>query len=409
MQRYEMDRIFTRMLEAHGSVSDLNFTAGRAPQVEFHGKLTPVEFDPPIGTLTPYQTESIALCLVGGDRRLTETLLKTGSCDLPYALGNTARFRVKIFQQRGHYSIVLRKLASEVPTVERMGLPEIVKKMAEERNGLILVTGATGSGKSTTMAAMLDIVNSSKAVHVVTLEDPVEFVFPVKVATFNQREQGTDFDTFANGLRAALRQAPKVILVGEMRDRDTLEIGLTAAETGHLVMSTLHTVDAGSTINRILGMFDKDEERMIRMRLAESLRWIVSQRLLPKVGGGRVAALEIMGVNIRIEEVILNGESEGKSFYEIIQDTEALGWQTFDTHILKLFQEGVITEETALSYASKKSVVARGLDTIKASKGEKTTDIEGLSLDAEYGKDLDPRKSQRVSPRSSQRIGPQPR
>jgi twitching motility protein PilT len=346
------------------------------------------------------------MCLVGGDRRLTETLLKTGSCDLPYALGNTARFRVNIFQQRGHYSIVLRRLASEVPTVERMGLPEIVRKIAVELNGLILVTGATGSGKSTTMAAMLDVVNSSKAVHVVTLEDPVEFVFPVKMATFNQREQGTDFDSFANGLRAALRQAPKVILVGEMRDRDTLEIGLTAAETGHLVMSTLHTVDAGSTINRILGMFDKDEERMIRMRLAETLRWIVSQRLLPKVGGGRVAALEIMGVNIRIEEIILNGESEGKSYYEIIQDTEALGWQTFDTHILRLFQSGVITEETALSYASKKSVVARGLDTIKASKGEKTTDIEGLSLDAEYGRETDPRKSQRISPRTSQRIDP---
>ena len=406
MQRYDMDRIFARMLDAHGSVSDLNFTFGREPQVEFHGKLTAVEFDPPVGVLTPYQTEAIAMCLVSGDRRLTETLIKTGSCDLPYSLGSIARFRVNIFQQRGHYSIVLRRLASEVPTVERMGLPEIMKKMADERNGLILVTGATGSGKSTTMAAILDIINSSKAVHVVTLEDPVEFVFPVKMATFNQREQGTDFDTFGNGLRAALRQAPKVILVGEMRDRDTLEIGLTAAETGHLVMSTLHTVDAGSTINRILGMFDKDEERMIRMRLAESLRWIVSQRLLPKVGGGRVPALEIMGKSIRNEEVILNGESEGKSYYEIIQDTEALGWQTFDTHILRLFTEGVITEETALSYASKKSVVARGLDTIKASKGEKTTDIEGLSMDADYDKDHDPKKSGRLDPRrASQRFG----
>jgi len=278
--------------------------------------------------------------------------------------------------------------------------------MAEERNGLILVTGATGSGKSTTLAAMLNIINEKKAVHVVTLEDPVEFVFPVLTATFNQRELGTDFDVFATGLRAALRQAPKVILVGEMRDRETLEIGLTAAETGHLVVSTLHTVDAGQTINRMLGMFDKDEERMVRMRLADTVRWVVSQRLLPKVGGGRVAALEIMGMNIRIEEIILNGESEGKSFYEIIQDTEALGWQTFDTHILRLFTEGVITEETALSYASKKSVVARGLDTIKASKGEKTTDIEGLSLDADYTKDHDSKKSGRVDPRKSQRVGP---
>jgi len=386
MQRQELDRLLTRMLEAHGPVSDLNFTVGRPPQVEYHGQLMGVEMDPPLPRLTPYQTEGIALALIGNDRRLTETFVRTGSCDLPYALGNTARFRVNIFQQRGNISIVLRRLASEVPTVERMGLPEIVYRMAEERNGLILVTGATGSGKSTTLAAMLNIVNEKKAVHVVTLEDPVEFVFPVKTATFNQRELGTDFDVFASGLRAALRQAPKVILVGEMRDRETLEIGLTAAETGHLVVSTLHTVDAGQTINRMLGMFDKDEERMVRMRLADTVRWVVSQRLLPKVGGGRVAALEIMGMNIRIEEIILNGESEGKTFYEIIQDSEALGWQTFDTHILRLFNEGVITEETALSYASKRSIVARGLDTIKATKGEKTSDIEGLALDTEYAR-----------------------
>ncbi len=386
MQRHELDRILTRMLDAHGPVSDLNFTVGRPPQVEHHGELVPVVTDPPLPRLTPYQTEAIALALIGADRRLTETLVRTGSCDLPYALGTTARFRVNIFQQRGHYSIVLRRLAAEVPTVEKMGLPEIVHRMAEERNGLILVTGATGSGKSTTLAAILDIINEQKAVHAVTLEDPVEFIHPVKKATFNQRELGTDFDSFASGLRAALRQAPKVILVGEMRDRETLEIGLSAAETGHLVLSTLHTVDAGQTINRVIGMFDKDEERMVRMRLADTLRWVISQRLLPRVGGGRVAALEIMGMNLRIEEVILNGESEGKTFYEIIQDGEALGMQTFDTHILRLFQEGLITEETALSYASKRSVVARGLDTIKATKGEKTSDIEGLALDADYGR-----------------------
>jgi twitching motility protein PilT len=289
-----------------------------------------------------------------------------------------------------------------------MGLPEIFHRMAEERNGLILVVGATGSGKSTTLAALLDLVNEAKAVHVVTLEDPVEFVHPHKKSTFNQREMGTDFDNFANGLRAALRQAPKIILVGEMRDRETLEIGMSAAETGHLVLSTLHTIDAGATINRVLGMFDKDEERMVRMRLADSLRWVVAQRLLPKAGGGRVAAFEIMGMNIRIEEIIINGESEGKSFYEIIQDSEALGMQTFDTHILRLFEQGAISEETALSYASKRSAVARGLDTIKATKGEKTSDIEGLSLDAEYARQQDQKaRSQRLDPRGqSQRIPP---
>ena len=399
MQRHELDRILTRMLEAHGSVSDLNFTVGHPPQVEASGQLTPVVTDPPLPHLTPFQTERVALALVGADRRLTEFLVRTGSCDLPYALGTTARFRVNIFQQRGNYSIVLRRLASDVPTIDRMGLPPVMRKLAEPRNGLILITGATGSGKSTTLAAVLDIINENKAVHVVTLEDPVEFVHPVKKATFNQRELGTDFDAFASGLRAALRQAPKVILVGEMRDRETLEIGLAAAETGHLVMSTLHTVDAGQTINRMLGMFDKDEERQIRMRLADTIRYVVCQRLLPKVGGGRVAALEVMGMNLRIEDIILNGESEGKTYYEVIQDSEALGMQTFDTHILQLFKDGLITEETALSYASKKSVVARGADLIKATKGEKTSDIEGLALDAEYVKPADPRgKSQRIGP-----------
>jgi twitching motility protein PilT len=386
MQRQELDRILTRMLEAHDGASDLNFTVGRPPQVEVHGKLTPVATDPPLPRLTPFQTEAITLALVGRDRRLTDALVRSGSCDLPYALGSTARFRVNIFQQRGCYSIVLRRLASEVPTLDEMGLPAVIARMAEERNGLILVTGATGSGKSTTLAAILNIVNETQAVHVVTLEDPVEFVHPVKTATFNQRELGTDFDSFANGLRAALRQAPKVILVGEMRDRETLEIGLSAAETGHLVMSTLHTVDAGSTINRVLGMFDRDEERQARMRLASALRWIVCQRLLPKVGGGRVAALEIMGMNLRIEEIILNGESEGKTFYEVIHDSEGLGMQTFDSHILQLFQGGLITEETALSFASRRSFVARGLDTIKATRGQRTSEIEGLTLDLEHGK-----------------------
>jgi twitching motility protein PilT len=314
MQRPSVDRILACMLQAHAAASDLNFTVGHPPQVEVNGQLTPVATDPPLPRLTPFQTERIALALVGSDRRLTEALVRSGSCDLSYPLGTVARFRVNIFQQRGHYSIVLRKLPSEVPTVASMDLPPVVARLAEPRNGLILVTGATGSGKSTTLAAVLDIINETRAVHVVTLEDPLEFIHPVKKATFNQRELGTDFDTFAGGLRAALRQAPKVILVGEMRDRETLEIGLAAAETGHLVLSTLHTTDSGQTVNRMLGMFETDEERQVRMRLAETLRWIVCQRLLPKVGGGRVAAFEIMGMNLRVQDVILNGESEAKTF-----------------------------------------------------------------------------------------------
>lgn len=402
MQRQALDRFLTCMLQAHTAASDLNFTVGHSPQVEVNGQLIPVATDPPLPRLTPFQTERIALALVGADRRLTEALVRTGSCDLSYTLGTIARFRVNVFQQRGHFSVVLRRLLSEVPTVAGMGLPPVIAKLAEERSGLILVTGTTGSGKSTTLAAVLNIINETRAVHVVTLEDPLEFIHPVKMATFNHRELGTDFDTFASGLRAALRQAPKVILVGEVRDRETLEIGLAAAETGHLVLSTLHTMDAGQTINRILGLFETNEERQVRMRLAASLRWIVCQRLLPKVGAGRVAALEVMGTNLRIQEIILNGESDGRMFYEVIQDSEALGMQTFDTHILKFFQDGLITAETALSYASKKTVIARGLDQIKATKGEKTSDIDGLALDAEYAKQMDPR-------RKTQRIGPPPR
>ena len=388
MTKRELDRILTTMLQSHDGVSDLNLTVGKPPQVEASGQMAPVTFDPPIPVLTPYQTETMALMLIQDDRRLTETLLREGSCDLSYALEGMARFRVNIFSQRGYYSIVLRKLETSIPTVEELKLPSVFYKMAEEKNGMILVTGATGSGKSTSLAALLNIINTQKSVHIITLEDPVEYIHTHKKATFNQRELGIDFDRFANGLRASLRQAPKVILVGEMRDRETVEIGMCAAETGHLVLSTLHTIDAGQTINRIVGMFEQEEEKQIRIRLAETIRWIVCQRLLPKEEGGRVAAIEIMGSNLRIKEVILNGESEGKTFQDIINDSKAFGMQTFDTHIVSLYEQGLITEETALSYASHQSIVSRGIDSIKAARGEKTTDIEGLSLDNEYEKRL---------------------
>jgi len=320
------------------------------------------------------------------DRRLSQLLIAQGSCDCSYALIGKARFRINVFQQRNSYSIVLRKLSTQILTIDDLHLPQVFHQMPQEKNGLILVTGATGSGKSTTLAALIDRMNQTKAMHIVTLEDPMEFVHPHKKATINQRELGSDFDTFANGLRAALRQAPKVILVGEMRDRETVEIALSAAETGHLVMSTLHTIDAGQTITRILGMFDKDEEKLVRIRLANTLRWIVSQRLLPKIDGGRVAALEIMGTNLRVKDSVLNGESEGKTFYEIIEAAEPFGMQTFDQNIIKLFQEGVIDEDTALAYASRKSVARRGIDEAKKEWGILTSDIEELALDQEYGK-----------------------
>ena len=259
-------------------------------------------------------------------------------------------------------------------------------KMARERNGIVLVTGATGSGKSTSLAAVLNEINESGSVHVVTLEDPVEYVHTQKKSTFNQRELGIDFDSFASGLRAALRQAPKVILVGEMRDRVTADIGLSAAETGHLVFSTLHTVDAGQTINRFVGLFEKEEETQIRVRLADTIRWIACQRLLPKVGGGRVAAFEIMGANLRVKDAILNGESEGKTFYEIMQGSNTFGMLTFDQSIIGLYEKGLITEETAMSYASKKALMSRAVDAVKSARGEKTTTIENLTVDTGYGK-----------------------
>ncbi len=386
MKKQEIDHILSRMLDAFDKVSDLNITAGKPFQVESSGELIGVEMDPPFHELTPFQTEIFALNLIDNDKRLTDILLREGSCDLSYELPGKARFRVNIFSRQSNYSIVLRKLETKIPTCKELALPEAFYKMAQEKNGIILVTGSTGSGKSTSLAGVLNEINESKSVHVVTLEDPVEFQHPQKKATFNQREMGTDFDSFASGLRAALRQAPKVILVGEMRDRETVEIGLSAAETGHLVVSTLHTVDAGQTINRILGMFNTEEEKQIRIRLADTVRWIVCQRLLPKVGGGRVAAFEIMGSNLRTKDTILNGESEGKTFYEIMQAGKAFGMLNFDDYIVNLYEEGHITEETAMAYASRKGMVGRGIDSLKSNRGETTTDIEELEVDMDYRK-----------------------
>ena len=385
MRKQEIDYILARMLDSHQNVSDLNITVGKPLQVESSGELTSVSMDPPITELSPFQTEILAMNLINQDRRMTETLFAEGSCDSSYELPGKARFRVNIFSQRGNYSVVLRKLETKIPTCEELNLPEVFYKIAEEKNGIVLVTGATGSGKSTSLAAMLNDINEKKSVHVVTLEDPVEYQHQQKKATFNQRELGTDFDGFATGLRAALRQAPKIVLVGEMRDRETIEIALSAAETGHLVMSTLHTVDAGQTINRIIGMFNSEEENQIRIRLTDTIRWIVCQRLLPKEGGGRVAAFEVMGTNLRVKDTILHGESEGKTFYEIIQAGKPFGMVTFDDYIVELYEKGLITEETAKAYASNKSIVGRGIDAIKSAKGETTTDIDKLEVDMDYG------------------------
>jgi len=386
LKKQEIDHILARLLDAYDNVSDLNITVGKPFQVETSSELTAVDMDPPFHEITPFQAEIFALNLINKNRRLTENLLLEGSCDSSYELPGKARFRINIFSQRGNYSIVLRKLATKIPTCQELGIPDSFLEMAEEKNGIILITGATGCGKSTSLAAILNEINDTRSVHIVTLEDPVEFDHPHKKATFNQREMGEDFDTFSTGLRAALRQAPKVILVGEMRDRVTLDIALSAAETGHLVLSTLHTVDAGQTINRILGMFPPEEESQIRTRLADMVRWIVCQRLLPKVGGGRVAAFEIMGTNLRVKDSILHGESEGKTFYDIIQAGKAFGMTTFDDYIVGLYEQGLISQETAMAYSSRKGEVGRGIDVVKSARGETTTDIEDLKVDHEYGK-----------------------
>jgi len=388
MTKAELDYILATMLDSNKNVSDLNITVDKPLQVESSGELVAVSIEPSVEKLTPFQTETLALNIINRNRRLTEDLIRSGSCDCSYSLGQKARFRVNIFAQRGHYTTILRKLSTEIPSVDQLNLPPVFHTIAREKTGLVVVTGATGTGKSTTLAALLNELNETKSIHIVTLEDPVEFVHPQKTATFNQREMGNDFSTFAAGLRAALRQAPKVVLVGEMRDRETVEIGMSAAETGHLVMSTLHTINAGQTINRIVGMFDQAEEQQIRIRLAETVRWIVSQRLLPKVGGGRVAALEIMGNSLRVKDAIEHGESEGKTFYEIIEAASSFGWKTFDMAVLELFEQGLITEESAVLYCTNKGVVTRGIDRIKKTRGESTTTLTGLALDMEYGKKI---------------------
>jgi twitching motility protein PilT len=388
MRKQELDHILGAMLESYEDVSDINITVDKPTQVESSGVLKPVSLRPSIDRLTPFQTEMFALNLLDSDRRLTKTLLTDGSCDFSYQLAGKARFRVNVFSQKGHYSVAMRQLPSRVPTIDEMKLPRTFYKMTEVLNGMILVTGATGTGKTTSIASFLNEINEKKSVHVITLEDPLEFVHSQKNATFNQRELGVDFEEFASGLRAALRQAPKVILVGEMRDRETVEIALSAAETGHLVLSTLHTVDAGQTINRIIGMFEQEEERQIRVRLADTIRWIVCQRLLPKVGGGRVAAFEILGSNLRVKDLVLHGETEDKTFYDIMENGRAFGMMTFDQCIANLFKDGLITKETALAYASQRAIVGRAIDAIKAAKGEKTTSIEGLALDESYDESL---------------------
>ncbi len=378
-----IEALLTAMVQSGPGVSDLLFAVGRAPLVEEYGALQEFPIDTPDGCLTSAQVDQLALHLMQGDGRLADELAEMGSCDCSYALGDVARFRVNVFRQNGRPAIVLRKLQTQIPTLEALGLPPVFREMAGEKNGIIFVTGGTGSGKTTTLAAILNELNRSQQIHILTLEDPIEFLHPPQRALFNQRELGKDFRDFATGLRAALRQAPKVILVGEVRDRATMEIALTASETGHLVFTTMHTINAGQTINRILGMFGKDEEQQIRQRLADTLRYVVGQRLVAKAGGGRLLVTEIMGSSMRTRESLLYGESEGRTFQEIIEAGVTLGWHSFDQSLLKAFKEETITAETALLFCTHKNKMRRDIDMEVKLRSQSHEEPSGLRLEME--------------------------
>ena len=345
-------RVLQTMLQVSDKVSDLIFSPGRPPQIELISKLQPVSI-PGLDKLTPAQTQGIAKIIIGENAAANELLDKFGSADLSFSVPGMCRFRVNIFKQRGTHAIVMRVIPPRPPRFEDFNLPKQLLDIVELKNGIVLVTGPTGSGKSSTLAAIIDLINEQKFYHIVTIEDPIEFLHGHKNSTIHQRELHSDTPNFALALRAALRQAPKVILVGEMRDRETMEVALEAAETGHLVLSTLHTIDAAKTVERIIGVFPKNEEQIIRTRLAQSFRFIVSQRLLPRAdGNGRIAAIEILKATSRTREYIERGESEGKSLLDAMEQGETEGMQTFDSQIEKMIRNGVVSKDDGMAYAS---------------------------------------------------------
>jgi twitching motility protein PilT len=344
--------VLRQMLKASDKVSDLIFSPGRPPQVELAGKLQPIQV-PGLDKLTPTHTAIIAKLIIGNNESASESIEKNGSADLSFSAPGEARFRVNIFKQRGTHAIVMRVIPTKPPNFADFDLPPQLKEIVDIKNGIVLVTGPTGSGKSSTLAAIIDLINETQYYHIVTIEDPIEFLHSHKNSTIHQRELHSDTPSFAIALRAALRQAPKVILVGEMRDRETIEVALEAAETGHLVLSTLHTIDASKTIDRIIGVFPKNEERVVRTRIAQSFRYIVSQRLIPRPDGkGRVAAIEILKSTMRTREYIEKGESEGKSLIDAMEQGDQDGMQTFDGVIEQMVRSGVLTREGAMPYAT---------------------------------------------------------
>jgi len=347
----ETATLISAMVQSGRGISDLIFSPNRPPQVEQHGELVPVSIDG-LPALTTGDTCRIARDVLGRNLQAMRALKEHGACDVSYAIQDAIRFRVNVFRQRGTYAVVMRLIASKIPTFAELQLSSALEDVAALKNGLVLVTGQTGSGKSSTLAAIIDRINETRAEHIITIEDPIEFLHLHKKATVHQRELHSDTPTFASALRSALRQAPKVILVGEMRDRETIEVALTAAETGHLVFSTLHTIDASKTVERVVGTFESGEQAGARARLAGCFQYIISQRLLPKKGGGRIAALEILKATLRTREYLEGGEGEGKTLLDAMRDGELDGMQTFDMQIEKLVRSNVISMATGLLYAT---------------------------------------------------------
>lgn len=364
MTRQELDHLLKTMALSAEGISDLIFVAGMPLQVEILGELAPfagAQNEPP---LTSARIEEMAVMIMDNNPRLLQDIKEHGSCDCGYTLGDLCRFRVNIYIQNGNYGMVLRYLRPLIPSFESLGVPPIFYDIIKEKNGLIFVTGGTGHGKTTTIAAMLNEINKTRPLHILTLEDPIEFLFTPIKATFSQREYGRDFFRFESGMRAAMRQAPKIIFIGEIRDRETMENVLNAGETGHLVFSTLHTISAASSISRILGMYNKDEENQIRERLAGSMRYVISQRLVPALAGGRRLVTELMGNSLRSREAILMGENETRHFDEIIEAGSVSGWHTFEQSLIRAFEQDLISGETALLYCNNKMKMVQRLDAL---------------------------------------------
>jgi twitching motility protein PilT len=353
--------LLAAMLRAADKISDLIFSPGRPPQVQVYGQLIPVQV-PGLASLTPDDTRHIAADLIGDNKQAVSTLREHGSCDISFGLSGLARFRVNIFIQRGSCAVVMRVISTSIPDLASLCLPAHLADVAKLRDGIVLVTGPAGSGKSSTLAVLLDCINREKYYHIITIEDPIEFLHSHKCSTVHQRELHSDTPSFAHALRSALRQAPKVILVGEMRDRETIEIVLEAAETGHLVLSSLNTMDASKTVERVVSSFAPEEQQKIRERFAKSFRYIVCQRLLPKPDrSGRIPVAEILKANPRTRECVEKGERDGKTLLDAMKACSAEGMQHFDGEIAQLVRDRVIDLETGLQFASNPAVLGQEL------------------------------------------------